>query len=88
MAEVFDTMAPRRLTRGRAVMPGQAVRLVSTDTGASWVHGPGAPVATVSATAADLLLMLRGRAPGDDGRLVREGDRAAGLRVLEGPLVP
>ncbi|MFP8905988.1 maleylpyruvate isomerase family mycothiol-dependent enzyme [Streptomyces atacamensis] len=88
VAEVFDTMAPRQLARGRAVPPGQAVRLVSADTGASWVHGPGTPVATASATAADLLLMLWGRVPGDDGRIVWEGDRAAGLRVLDGPLVP
>ncbi|MFP8962217.1 maleylpyruvate isomerase family mycothiol-dependent enzyme [Streptomyces nanhaiensis] len=88
VAEVFDTMAPRQSARGRAVAPGQAVRLVSTGTGAPWVHGPGTPVATASATAADLPLMLWGRVPADDGRIAWEGDRAAGLRVLDGPLVP
>jgi uncharacterized protein (TIGR03083 family) len=88
IAEVFDTMAPRRLALGRATPPVQAIRLTSTDTGASWTYGPGAPVASVAATAEELLLMLWGRLPADDERIVWEGDRRAGRRVLDGPLVP
>jgi uncharacterized protein (TIGR03083 family) len=88
IAEVFDTMAPRLLALGRATPPVQAVRLTSTDTGASWTYGPGAPVASVAATAEELLLMLWGRLPADDERIVWEGDRRAGRRVLDGPLVP
>jgi uncharacterized protein (TIGR03083 family) len=87
VAEVFDTMAPRQIDRGRAVAPRQAVRLVATDTGSSWTHGPGDPVAVISAPAAHLLLMLWCRLPSDDGAIRWEGDRAAGQEVLQGPLV-
>ncbi|GAA2388339.1 maleylpyruvate isomerase family mycothiol-dependent enzyme [Streptomyces glaucosporus] len=88
VAEVFDTMAPRQIERGRATPPGHAVRLTATDTGASWTYGPGDPVAAVSGTAENLLLALWGRVPADGDALVWEGDREAGRRVLDGPLVP
>ena len=65
VAEVIDTMAPRQVTLGRSAPLGQALRLASTDTGESWVLGPGPPAATVSASAPDLLLLLwRRRLPG------------------------
>ncbi|MEE1939751.1 maleylpyruvate isomerase family mycothiol-dependent enzyme [Streptomyces sp. TRM 70361] len=88
VAEVFDTMAPRQLARGRARPPDRAVRLTATDTGASWTYGPGTSAATLSAPAERLLLVLWGRLPADGGAVAWEGDRAAGLRVLAGPLVP
>ncbi|GGX96418.1 maleylpyruvate isomerase family mycothiol-dependent enzyme [Streptomyces minutiscleroticus] len=88
IAEVFDTMAPRQVVRGRATVPRVALRLTATDTGESWTYGPGAPVAVLSGTAEDLLLTLWGRLPGAGGSLVWEGDRQAGQRVLDGPLVP
>ncbi|HZE34625.1 MAG TPA: maleylpyruvate isomerase family mycothiol-dependent enzyme [Actinoallomurus sp.] len=88
VAEVFDTMALRVIDRGRASAPSQAIRLVATDTRGSWTYGPGTPVATISATAENLLLMLWGRVPSNDETIAWEGDRDAGQAVLAGPLVP
>ncbi|MFF9625500.1 maleylpyruvate isomerase family mycothiol-dependent enzyme [Streptomyces griseosporeus] len=90
VAEVFDTMAPRQVVRGRARPPESALRLHATDTGTSWTYGPGAPVATLTGTAEQLLLLLWGRMPLDDGgRFGWEGDEEAGRRLLTaGPLTP
>ncbi|BAJ26768.1 MULTISPECIES: maleylpyruvate isomerase family mycothiol-dependent enzyme [Kitasatospora] len=88
VAEVFEVMAGRMVTRGAATAPERAVRLTATDLGRSWTYGPGEPVAEVSGTAEDLLLTLWGRKPRDTGELHWSGDRAAGLAVLAGPLVP
>ncbi|NEA39600.1 maleylpyruvate isomerase family mycothiol-dependent enzyme [Streptomyces sp. SID11385] len=88
VAEVFDTMAPRMVSRGAAVPPARAVRLTATDTGDAWVHGPGEPVAEVAGPAEGLLLMLWGRKPRDHASLTWAGDRAAGAEALSGPLVP
>lgn len=88
VSEVFDTMAPRQVARGRAVPPPVALRLEATDTGATWTHGPGTPVAVLSGTAESLLLTLWGRLPRTDDALTWTGDRHAGERVLDGPLVP
>ena len=88
VAEVLDTMAPRQVARGRATPPERAVSLHATNTGASWTYGPGTPVAALSATAENLLLMLWGRVPIGEETFTWEGDRSAGRRVLDGPLVP
>jgi uncharacterized protein (TIGR03083 family) len=88
VAEVLDTMAPRQIKLGRTAGPSDAVRLRATDTGGSWVLGPGTPVATVSASAENLLLMLWRRLPADDAELSWEGDLAAGRGVVTGGLVP
>ncbi|MFD6416199.1 maleylpyruvate isomerase family mycothiol-dependent enzyme [Streptomyces sp. NPDC060194] len=88
VAEVFDTMALRMIAKGAAVPPAQAVRVTATDTGDSWVFGPGEPVAQLDGTAKDLLLMLWQRAPADTAAVTWTGDRTAGLAVLAGPLVP
>jgi len=86
VAEVFGTMAPRQVVRGRAQPPRYALRLEATDTGASWTYGPGAPVAALAASAEDLLLLLWGRMSLDGGVFVWDGDRQAGQRILDGPL--
>lgn len=88
VTEVFDTMAPRQIARGHARPPRSALRLEATDTGTSWTHGSGAPVATVAATAEHLLLMLWGRLPGDGAAFSWTGDRQAGRDMLAEPLVP
>jgi uncharacterized protein (TIGR03083 family) len=89
VAEVFEIMAPRQIVRGRAQPPACAIRLDATDTGGSWTHGPGAPVATISGTAENLLLLLWERIPSDsEAAITWDGDRTAGQRVLDGPLVP
>lgn len=88
VAEVFDTLAPRQVARGRARPPESALRLEASDTGHSWTYGPGAPAATLTAPAAHLLLLLWGRMPLDDGAFVWTGDEQAGRRVLRGPLTP
>jgi len=88
VAEVIDTMAPRQIKLGRASAPGHAVRLTATDTGSSWVWGPGDPVAMISATTAELLLMLWGRISSGDQAITWQGDRATAQVVLNGSLVP
>ncbi|MFI8320573.1 maleylpyruvate isomerase family mycothiol-dependent enzyme [Streptomyces sp. NPDC085529] len=88
VAEVFDTMAPRMVARGAAAAPARAVRITATDSGHSVTYGPGDPVAEVSGTAEDLLLMLWGRKPRDTDAIAWTGDRRAGNDVLAGPLVP
>ncbi|WP_245654501.1 maleylpyruvate isomerase family mycothiol-dependent enzyme [Streptomyces violens] len=86
VAEVFDTLAPRQIVRGRAAAPTYALRLYATDTGVSWTYGPGAPVATLAAPAERLLLTLWGRLPANG--CAWEGDREAGMRMLGTALVP
>jgi uncharacterized protein (TIGR03083 family) len=88
IAEVIDTIAPRQIALGRAASPSRAVRLLAEDTGASWVFGPGMPIATVASTAQNLLLMLWNRLPAEDPAIGWEGDYAAGRGVLNGSLVP
>ncbi|WP_406724796.1 maleylpyruvate isomerase family mycothiol-dependent enzyme [Streptomyces sp. GD-15H] len=88
VAEVFDTMAPRQVTLGRAESPRRALRLRATDTGQCWTYGPGEPVAEISGKAERLLLMVWGRVSADDASISWSGDRAAGAAVLTGPLTP
>jgi uncharacterized protein (TIGR03083 family) len=88
VAEVIDTVAPRQVRLGRIAAPPHPVRLAATDTGASWVLGPGDPVATIRATGASLLLLLWGRLPADDQAITWEGDREAALVTLDRALVP
>jgi uncharacterized protein (TIGR03083 family) len=88
VAEVLDVLLPRQVQRGRTTAPSWAVRLAATDTGRRWLLGPGEPVATVRASAADLLLVLWGRRAQDDPAIEWSGDRHAGAVVLRGPLVP
>jgi uncharacterized protein (TIGR03083 family) len=88
VAEVFDTMAPLMIARGITAEPGRAVRITATDSGGSWVYGPGEPTAEISGMAEDLLLVLWGRKPLDTDSLTWTGDHEAGMRVLAGPLVP
>lgn len=86
--EVFELFAPRMIHRGLAVEPEVALRIRATDTGNSWSYGPGEPVAEFAGTASDLLLALWARKSGADAGYTWDGDRAAGERVLAGPLVP
>jgi uncharacterized protein (TIGR03083 family) len=87
VAEVFDTIAPRQIERGRATPPRYAIRVIATDTATDFTYGPGQPVATISGTAVDLLLLLWGRRAPDDEAIEWRGDRTAALSVLDGPLV-
>lgn len=86
--EVFELFAPRMVHRGLATEPDVALRIRTTDTDRCWTYGPGEPVAELAGTASDLLLALWARIPPDDQGLRWDGDRAAGLSVLAGPLVP
>lgn len=88
ITEVFELFAPRMIQRGLATEPEVALRVRATDTGPGWTYGPGEPVAEIAGTASDLLLALWARKPATDPTLSWEGDRAAGERVLAGPLVP
>ncbi|HEX2145642.1 MAG TPA: hypothetical protein VHG10_14155 [Glycomyces sp.] len=86
ISEVFDVLAPKQIGRGKAWPPEACVRLEATDTGEWWVFGPGEPVAEVTGTAGDLLLLLRGRRSPDDAVFTWSGDRGTALSVLKGPL--
>jgi uncharacterized protein (TIGR03083 family) len=88
VAEVVDTMLPRQIRLGRTGPLPHAVRLTATDTGSTWVLGPGDPVAAVSGTAAGLLLLLWGRLAADDPAIGWDGDRERGQAALSGALVP
>lgn len=88
VAEVIDTMLPRMIARGRTAGPARAVTLTGSDAGASWVLGPGEPVAEIRGPVADLLLSLWGRLPADAPSLTWSGDVEAGREVMRGPLVP
>lgn len=88
VAEVLDTMAPRQIARGRASHPQSALRLHATDTETSWVYGPGRAVATLSATAEQLVLLMWGRMSSSDAAFSWTGDQEAGLRILTAPLTP
>lgn len=86
VAEVFDAMTPRQVERGRLQPPRYALQLTATDTGASWTYGPGAPVAALTASAEDLLLLLWGRLPAEGGAFAWDDDQQAGRHILDGPL--
>jgi uncharacterized protein (TIGR03083 family) len=86
IAEVIDVFVPRQVQRGRAARPHAAVCFTATDLGISWTLGPGEPVATLSATAEELMLALWNRRPMPWEHLT--GDTDAAHQVLRGPLVP
>ncbi len=88
VAEVIDTMTPRQIRLGRISPIPHAVRISAADSPSSWILGPGDPVATIRATAADLLLILWGRLPADDPAVSWEGDRERAMATLGRSLVP
>jgi MDMPI C-terminal domain len=88
VAEVIDTMTPRQIRLGRIAAPAHAIRLAASDSQSSWVLGPGEPVATIRATAAELMLLLWGRLAPDDQALTWEGDRDKAMTTLARSLVP
>jgi uncharacterized protein (TIGR03083 family) len=88
IAEVIDTMTPRQIRLGRTPALPHAIRLGATDSASSWVLGPGDPVATIRAAAAELLLLLWRRLPPDDQAFTWAGDRDKALVTLGGSLVP
>ncbi len=88
VAEAFDTMALRMIAKGAATPPSHAVRLTTTDTGHAWTYGPDEPVAQLSGTAEDLLLLLWGRKPQDTESVTWEGDREAGWPCWRGRSSP
>lgn len=88
VTEVFELFAPRMIERGLAAEPETALTVRATDVGRSWTYGPGEPASEVAGTASDLALMLWNRIGPDAAGLTWSGDRAAGERVVRGPLVP
>jgi uncharacterized protein (TIGR03083 family) len=86
IAEVIDVFVPRQVRLGRAAPLEAAVRFTATDFDQSWVLGPGEPVATLSGTAEELMLLLWNRLSLPSIRLTGDGDAAQ--VVLRGPLVP
>ena len=84
--EVLAMFAPRQLRLGRMRHPDKAVAF-QVPGAAGWTVGPGPAVASISAPVPDMYLGLWGRANLEDVALI-EGDAAAALRVLRGPLTP
>ena len=88
VSEVFELFAPRMIQRGFATEPETALKVTASDVGRSWTYGPGEPAAEITGSAYDLALLLWKRIGADDVAVRWSGDRAAGERVLAGPLVP
>ncbi|MGV9412765.1 maleylpyruvate isomerase family mycothiol-dependent enzyme [Nocardia sp. NPDC003693] len=88
ITEVFELFAPRMVSRGLAPEPAAALTVRATDADRTWTYGPGASAVELSGPASDLLLALWGRKPAAGPEFTWTGDRAAGERVLAGPLVP
>jgi uncharacterized protein (TIGR03083 family) len=85
--EVASMFWPRQVRLGRASMPVEGLRVVTTDTGGEWVFGDSAQ-ATLTGTAADLLLVLLHRQELDRTHLTWSGDEEAGRSVLSLALAP
>jgi uncharacterized protein (TIGR03083 family) len=83
VAEVLDVFVPRQVRMERIAPLTASVRLVATDADLHRSLGDGEPVATLTGTASDLLLLLWGRVPAD--RLEVTGDPSP---VLSARLVP
>jgi uncharacterized protein (TIGR03083 family) len=83
--EIATMFWPRQVRLGRVAMPARGLRVVTTDTGGDWVFGEDA-VATLTGTAADLLLALMHRQPSDG--LSWTGDEEQGRSVLGLALAP
>jgi|GEM_PF-346967 len=91
--EVVTVFQPRQVRLGRMAPLRDRVRVMATDLGWSWTLGgpdrePGAPVATVGATARGLALLLWGRLSLGEAGAAVAGDEPAARRVLAAPLVP
>jgi uridine kinase len=96
--EVVTTMWPRQVRKGRAVPPPAPVALATTDTRQRWVLGdpdvPGSAeptttiVATITADASTLALLLWGRVGLDDPAVRVTGDRAAAAAALDRAVTP
>jgi uncharacterized protein (TIGR03083 family) len=87
LAEVADVLLPRQVRLGR--MPAvQPVRLAPVDAGDPALLGDGDPIATVSAPAEVLLLLLWHRVDPADPRLRFDGDAATAREVLGRALAP
>jgi len=84
--EVLAMFAPRQLRLDRMPPPDKAVTFQVPGT-ASWTLGPGAAVASISAPLPVMYLGLWGRSNLAESAVI-EGDAAAALRVLRGPLTP
>ena len=84
--EVLAMFAPRQLRLDRMPPPDKAVTFQVPGT-ASWTLGPGAAVASISAPFPVMYLGLWGRSNLAESAVI-EGDAAAALRVLRGPLTP
>jgi uncharacterized protein (TIGR03083 family) len=83
--EIATMFWPRQVRLGRAVMPTHGLRVVTTDTAGEWVFGDSA-VATLSGSAADLLLVLMHRQ--EPEVLTWSGDEEQGRSVLALALAP
>lgn len=92
--EVVSMMFPRQVRLGRIRPLDAAIALTVTETGASWVLGadgvapPGEVVASVSAPAASMFLLLWHRLPVGAAGIRVEGDHVAAERSLRTALTP
>lgn len=86
--EVAGMFYPRQIRLGRLTEPSEALEVLTSDTGGRWVFGPGPVVATVSGSAADVLLAIWHRRPADHPALTWSGDPTQGPAILALPLAP
>ncbi|MGJ9373890.1 maleylpyruvate isomerase family mycothiol-dependent enzyme [Nesterenkonia sp. CF4.4] len=89
VAEVVEVMHPRQIRLGRASAPPHSLLLVAESTPGRWrlpAESSAEPSARITASAAELALLLWGRRS-LEGLAVR-GDHAAATAVLTGALTP
>jgi uncharacterized protein (TIGR03083 family) len=84
--ELADVLVGLRIAEGR-LAPDVSVVFDST-AGGSWTLGEGAPVASVSGSASDLLLLGWGRLDADAPVLRWAGDVGAGQEIVRAGLTP
>jgi uncharacterized protein (TIGR03083 family) len=88
VAEVVELLAPRQIELGRTAAPSVGLELRTLDGPGAWILGDGDPVATVTAPAELLLLLLWHRVDPGDPRLRWAGDRRSAEQVLRLALAP
>ncbi|MDT7550175.1 MAG: hypothetical protein QOE84_2569 [Actinomycetota bacterium] len=87
VTEVVELMTPRQVRMGRIPPLVAGLELRATDTGATWQLGES-QVASVAATAEQLLLLLWHRIDPADPRVRTDGDRETADAVLRLALAP
>ncbi|MFE6235776.1 maleylpyruvate isomerase family mycothiol-dependent enzyme [Cellulosimicrobium sp. NPDC057862] len=86
--EVVTVVQPRQVRLGRTAPLARPVALRASDTGRTWFLGGADPVATASAPARELALVVWGRLGPDEAGVVVDGDTDALRAALAEHITP